>query len=339
MCAAVGDNGRPETVRETLNSTFGFSLEAIFRSLIGRHDPPSLVMFNIFKWTDFWLGSGAPVRFSQSCDPAFGDLAAFYRVSALSMRNALWHEVHAASARAAENELLPFRWQRWTTDGGRHLDLGRGDHMAAEMLLHWVRRVAISELPPVGAPLQQMRWLSEHRGAAAAALGGHASCFSFDDTFGGRIGQPHVVHANGWKKVNWVDGSAGRIRKHKPGYVASDLGARLLIDTRHAGQQTLSLGFLRTHNSTAAAEVECQLPCACARVTLYAFTPSHTATTQQSAPVVVTGKSTGTCSLALTLLTHGQPFKFININVESTKDGHGGDHGRGMWRDLPVLLS
>ena len=39
MCAAVNADGTPETVRQTLNSTFGWSLESIVRSLLLRPEP------------------------------------------------------------------------------------------------------------------------------------------------------------------------------------------------------------------------------------------------------------------------------------------------------------
>ena len=47
MCAAVHKDGTPETVRQTLNSTFGWSMEAIIRSLLRRPQPPAVALFNV----------------------------------------------------------------------------------------------------------------------------------------------------------------------------------------------------------------------------------------------------------------------------------------------------
>lgn len=317
MCAAIGEDGRPETVRETLNSTFFWSLEAIVRSLRSRPRPPAIVLFNIFKWTDFWLGSGStPVRFSQGCDAAMTELAQFYRLSSLSMRSSLWHDVHPTRASAADEQLRSFRWQRWTTDGGRHLDLGRGDRMAAEMVHHWLRRVAAAELPDAAPPLHQMRWLSEHR-SGAAVPSGRASCFSFDDSFGGVIGQPRVVQAAGWARVDWVRGAGGRTQKLKPGYVATQRGAQLLLDTQRSGEMVLRVGYLKTHNSSATARLSCAPPCACTAQSLRARAVSNTATTQMSSPLSAMAPLSATCNLQLELLTDAQPFKFIVLQVDA----------------------
>jgi len=62
------------------------------RTLLRRRDPPTIVFFNLFKWQDWLHGNGAtPVRFVQGCDAVFAELAQFYHVSTISMRNSVWH--------------------------------------------------------------------------------------------------------------------------------------------------------------------------------------------------------------------------------------------------------
>lgn len=317
MCAPVKEHWAAETVRESLNSTFGWSIEAITRQLLRRPDPPAVAFFNIFKWTDFWLGTGSrELTYSMECDAMFSEIASFYRVSVVSMRNALWHAVHPRTPTAATRP-NPYRWQTWTTDSGRHLDLGRGDRMAAELFYFWLRGAVEYNLPDAALPVQQMRWLSEypHHGAIVR---GRTSCFSFDDDFGGAISRPRVVNGSaGWSWVEWVAAAGGQ-RKHKPGYVASARGARLLLDTQTAGAQRISVGYLRTYSSSAVARAGCESPCVCTPDTLHAHTSSHTSTTQMSTPLEAsTPPGVGTCTVYLQLETDGQQFKLNSLQVES----------------------
>ena len=151
MCATITDDKKPETLRQTLNSTFAWSVEVIVRELLSSHDPPAIVFFNMFKWTDFWVAQGE-IEFAQGCDAMFGELAQFYRLSSISMRNTMWHHVHPAHEAAKH---VPFRWKTWTIEGGKHFDLRRGDRMAAELLYHWLAGGCVAQSAArhtVGAP-------------------------------------------------------------------------------------------------------------------------------------------------------------------------------------------
>ena len=67
----------------------------------------------LFKWQDWLYGEGSsPTRFAQGCDAVMAELAQFYHVSTISMRNSLWHLVHPAHE---ETEHIPFRYDTWTT--------------------------------------------------------------------------------------------------------------------------------------------------------------------------------------------------------------------------------
>ena len=254
-------------------------------------------------------GEGSsPTRFAQGCDAVMAELAQFYHVSTISMRNSLWHLVHPAHE---ETEHIPFRYDTWTIEGGSHFDLRRGDRMVAELLYHWLRAAASADRPPTLQPVGQMQWLSEYPGRRR----GRSSCFSFDDSFGGSVAEPHILGSSGWTRVEWVRAAGGE-RKRKPGYVASHKGAELRIDTRQAGVQHVSIGYLQTYSSSARAQVECEAPCACAAEELHAHAASRTSTTAMSPKLRAVAPAGATCTLRLRLLTEQQPFKLIAIHVE-----------------------
>lgn len=129
------------------NTTFGLQLEELVRELAARADPPAIVLFNYYKFVSwsctlelglcaFWMG----------CEAQLQELAQFYSASVVSMRNAMYHR--GAVQFGGEGPQRSERdFHRWTSDNGGHFDLARGDKYAAEVLFHWMRRVA-SELPP-----------------------------------------------------------------------------------------------------------------------------------------------------------------------------------------------
>lgn len=78
---------------------FGRSLESIIRSIAARADPPSLVLFNSFSWLCAKPASRllnamseAPheCAFSERCDATLTDLAAYYHISIISVRDAMY---------------------------------------------------------------------------------------------------------------------------------------------------------------------------------------------------------------------------------------------------------
>ena len=196
-------------------------------------------------------------------------------------------------------------------EGGSHFDLRRGDRMVAELLYHWLRAAASADRPPTLQPVGQMQWLSEYPGRRR----GRSSCFSFDDSFGGSVAEPHILGSSGWTRVEWVRAAGGE-RKRKPGYVASHKGAELRIDTRQAGVQHVSIGYLQTYSSNARVQVECEAPCACAAEELHAHAASRTSITAMSPKLRAVAPAGATCTLGLRLLTEQQPFKLIAIHVE-----------------------
>ena len=140
-------------------------------------------------------------------------------------------------------------------EGGSHFDLRRGDRMVAELLYYWLQSAASADRPPTLQSVDQMQWLSEYPGRRR----GRSSCFSFDDSFGGSVAEPQILGTSGWIKVDWVKAAGGK-QKKKPGYVASRKGAELRIDTRQAGLQHVSIGYLQTYSSSAMVQVECEAP-------------------------------------------------------------------------------
>jgi len=138
---------------------------------------------------------------------------------------------------------------------------------------------------------------------------------SFDDSFGGSVAEPQILGTSGWIKVDWVKAAGGK-KKKKPGYVASRKGAELRIDTRQAGLQHVSIGYLQTYSSSAMVQVECEAPCSCTAEELRAHTSSRTSTTAMSPKLRAVAPAGATCTLRLRMLTDQQPFKLIAIHVE-----------------------
>ena len=288
----------------------------------------------MFKWTDFWLGSSDEVAYSQGCDAMAAELAQYYHISVVSMRNAIWHEAHTPIGH-------PLRWQSWSQEGGRHLNLMRGDRLAAEQVYHWLRRATSIEAPDGAPDVARAGWLSEcpinPRYGSWRSAG--AQCFSFADAFKGLIEAPHVrvppTASALWRFEKEVQYGGGKKSKEKPGYVASARGATLHVDTLHTGQHLVSVGFLRTYSSRAVAVLGCVAPCRCAAddaaaTNLSVATRVRASTLQLSPQLMVSSPPPATCTLELRLLTDGQPFKFIALQVQA--DEAVGRHRVGFTR-------
>jgi len=94
------------------NSTFAMHLESTVRELKRRPDPPAIVLFNYFRWLDAYacLSKGV-CRYWEHCEAAINELAHFYDVSALSVRDAIYHEAHGPV-----RDHVPFQFMRWTSN-------------------------------------------------------------------------------------------------------------------------------------------------------------------------------------------------------------------------------
>ena len=130
-----------------------------------------------------------------------------------------------------------------------------------------------------------------------------------------------MLTASGWEWVEFV-AAAGAGKKRKPGFVASQKGSELRMDTRQAGSQRVSIGYLRTFSSTAVATVGCEPPCTCDSRTLHAHSSSRTSTTVFSPALDAESPHGANCTLRLRMLTDGQMFKLTALQVDS---GAGGD--------------
>uniref|UniRef100_A0A7S0ILG8 Uncharacterized protein n=1 Tax=Calcidiscus leptoporus TaxID=127549 RepID=A0A7S0ILG8_9EUKA len=327
MCAPIRDDKQPETVEETARASYGVALEAIIRRLNQQADPPAILFFNVFLWTNFWHCRGL-CHFSQSCDPYLGELAHFYHASRVGMREALWHEAHDEAHELPRETRIStgspahtrrYEWEGWTIEGGRHLDLGNGDKLAAELLFYWARRVYEHAVPRAAPDMRVVGWLSEgglrSKGAASRAEGA-ASCFSFDDNFGGLVAAPRVVAARGWRYVELDSASAvGPERlKRKPGYKASKVDAVLEVDTLSSGPHQVSVGFLRTYSSQAVVRLSCLAPCRCVPSSLSAHSDATTSTTVFSSALAVESPASKNCHIELRLLSEGV-FKFNGLQI------------------------
>jgi hypothetical protein len=215
---------------------------------------------------------------------------------------------------------------------GTHLDLDKGDRMAAELLVHWAMR-ASSAAPRGLLPPRDVPWLTHDRNGLfgptrkrqskfTAHLGRlklandtvAALCVDFD-----RADSPYLRQQNLWRFVEWDNGTdpvTGRaVLKPKPGVTARSRGAHLRIDTTRDGHTELRLGFLRTYSSGAVAQLRCIVPCICADTNLSTHTARTSTTHFKSVAGGVSSPRGSSCQLELSLLTDEEPFKLISMHA------------------------
>ena len=324
-----------DSLQGQLRSEFFASVETVIRDLRAREDPPTIVLFNVFRWS--CASDGAPnggyCPFERSCDAAFMELAQYYQISVISLRNALWHE--------AEPRRGSHGYPKWTRDDGLHLDLGQGDVMAAQMMRHWVTTAFATDRPDAG-PTTSGPWLTnstasnalqrkrsqyhrsrvrmpKSRGNAQVA----AVCFDFGDADSGwPVNPPRVLQADGWQYVRLDAGTSEgrRTLKEKPGMRATQLGAILTLDTTRHGSRQLRLGFLQTYSSRAVARLSCMPPCTCAATDVSAHADTRTSlTAYANVPGGFESPPDRTCKLSLKLVETGGPnstgFKVTALHV------------------------
>ena len=311
------------------------SMEAIIRALLQRRpEPPAVLLFNTYAHRN-WNCGGA-CRFSESCDGQLNELARYYRISTVSVRDALWHDATAGVEQR-------YDWSSWTQDSGKHFTRGLGNKIGAELLHGWLLRAAARSAPDAVPNFvsEATGWLtntsvlfgelrtrhgrSTRQGIGFAGGGGLLSslCASFDDSFGGSVPEPRVLSARGgWARTTYETGMSGE-RKLKPGFAATARGATLVVDTLASGA-FFQVGFLKTHHSHAAVEVSCVRPCVCAALELRAHTAARQSVTELSTPhpfaVKGAGHEQGGCRLELRLTSDAHRFKFISLQVTSARD-------------------
>lgn len=309
------------------------AMEAIVRGLLLRRpEPPAIVIYNHFSHHNWNCLDNC--AFGNSCDAAFGELARYYHVSTVSVRDALWHD-------ATSGDEHRFSWSSWTRDHGKHL-LPLGNKYSAELLHGWLTRAVSRSAPDAFPAFETAAWLFNKSALFGPSKSGDpppfasrdkpdafgALCTSFDDSFGGRVPEPRIVRAQAWSRTTTEVGMSGE-RKLKPGYSATQRGALLVVDTLSSGRW-FQVGYLRS-TSHAVAEVSCRAPCTCETLTLRARSTELAATTAFSAPhpfavsrSAAAGVTAGDerpasrdsgCQLLLQLVSDGERFKFIALQV------------------------
>ena len=315
----------PFTVQSSTN--FFQSIETMTRLALSRDDPPAVMLF-VHK--RFGCGKHQSYcGYEAGCDTMLMQLAQWYRVSLVSLRNAMYLDADAQVVKDTETGVErrnPYFHKFWTIDQGLHFDLGFGDRIAAELVYGWVRRMTERSAPDSGRSLSGVmpRQLSK----VAQASFSHSICFDFaDKRMDGtnrtqwdafhRAPEPVVRRSDGWVQVGWDDGMTnGQLtRKWKPGMKALDRDATLEVDTTQAGRGRVRVGYLQTYSSHAKARLTCLAPCACASSILKANTATRTSTIKFSS--WVNFSSTQPCVLRLQLETHNESFKFSALQVVS----------------------
>ena len=166
------------------NSTFGLSLESIVRELASRPDPPTILFYNYYKFVSWSCTlDGGMCAYWMTCDAQMQELAQFYGASTLTVRNAMYHRGAVGFGGTRGSKRL---FQAWTQDNSGHFDLALGDKYAAEMLLHWMWRVArepsmvpdSTEGPPPPPPPATRRARPRGRAADSAAASSSSSSSS-----------------------------------------------------------------------------------------------------------------------------------------------------------------
>lgn len=224
------------------------------------------------------------------------------------MRDALYHD---ASPFEAQNTALDtaYMWDSWTQDAGKHFSLQRGARIAAELLHNWFLRSVTASRPFAHPALRRTRSLYGNEPSAS-------TCFSFDDTFGGSISEPKVVSMVGWTKKLHEISQQGE-KKLKPGLVAIERGAKLVLDTA-VGGSAVQVGFLLTARSHAVATLSCLPPCKCGNHTINSHTRASTSTTAFTQPhafQLPASSGRATCLLSLVMNTDGERFKLVGLQV------------------------
>ena len=91
-------------------SKVAFHLEHLLRELTSRSDPPTVLLWNFWKWRNWntvCTGTG-PCSHFENCEVQLNDLAMYYGVNALSVRGALFHEARCRGS--------AHYFRKWTTD-------------------------------------------------------------------------------------------------------------------------------------------------------------------------------------------------------------------------------
>lgn len=289
---------------------FEANVETLVRGLLRRKPaPPAVLLFNFFAHSNW--NCVARCAFSASCDAALGEIARYYHISTVSVRDALFHDAtHGANQR--------YHWASWTQDNGKHATFGQGADFLAELLHFWVGRAASHSYPdatPDVAVVPRLHAIPDREGIRdePGSGGRHGgACYGFAGTFGGTVEKPRVLRSDGWRLLHTErSGFSGEV-KHKPGYAATRRGAALLVDTVTPGV-ALQAGFLRTHASRAVARLSCIAPCRCVPTELHAFTNASTSTTEYSP--VHPFHAEASCAFELRLVSDGETFKFVGLQV------------------------
>ena len=287
---------------------FEANVESLVRGLLRRRPAPAVLLFNFFAHSNW--NCAARCAFSASCDAALGEIARYYHTSTVSVRDALFLDAtHGANQR--------YHWASWTQDNGKHATFGQGADFLAELLHFWVGRAASHSYPdatPDVASIPRLHAIPgvEGRDEPGSGTGHGGACYGFAGTFGGTIEKPRVLRSDGWRLVQSERSAFSGEVKHKPGYVATQRGAALLVDTVTPGV-ALQAGFLRTRASRAVARLSCVAPCRCSPMELHAFTNASTSTTEYSP--VHTFHAEASCAFELRLVSDGETFKFVGLQV------------------------
>ena len=339
-------SNRPSSYALNTTNWFAAAIEGIIATLRRRADPPSILLWNIHKWTRPAGCIAAPYTsfarvlrrrgpplcdYFQSCDQDLAAIASYHFVSSVSLRNAFYADAHCPSA--------PLHWSRWTIDGGGHLN-SQGDALVGALTGRWLRDVS-SRPSLAAAPLRQPLLA----GPFADATQRPALCFSFDDTFvevPHNFGVPHRYQAQAPQLArpsecfmeSTQQSTHGAL--NKSGLVCTRRGACVVLNTTVRAPLRARLGFLASPRSRAEAEISCTAGCTCPlRRAISLQQGSSTlrevgfdaSMTRRPSPMArpIGADLADSCLIQLCSLIDGERFKLISLTVElpAALDYHG----------------
>lgn len=280
----------------THDSAFFEQYESIIRTVLDREDPPTILMFNFFKFTNW--GCRGQCRFWQTCESKLQELAQYYSLSVLSTRNPFFH------LKPADGMF----YRKWTIDNGGHFDLNMGDKYAAEMVYNFMVHSTSTrnhEWPAARGARRQLYYTGNSPHSK------YYRCYDFevDDQLSEKVG---IV--KGWKWEAYVKSPYSGEVKPKPGYIASKTEDSLLSIRVPQAHSYLSIIY-SVFRDMGEARLSCVSRCVCNETVLKpAVNRRDTTVTLRASPMYQLKSLTNECIVHMAVRA-GQAFKLNGFRV------------------------
>lgn len=299
------------------------SMEQVVRKGLTLPNNPAVVAAMLMRSNIKWEGKSVVVPFYSSMEEAYTQLAQFYGLPSISVRNALYHKVATGQP--------GFRAEEIFADGVLHPN-DYGMRMLADLLVYLVQRtltdmalIPLDEAgalapPPLGLtprPIIRGNWQT------------HTLLCATD-----HVVQDYVVNAQGFSYG--YEHTTGLYGFHKYGWIAMTPGSKLTVQvpTAHtpgvaadSNVTAVFFGHLRSYQHMGRAAISCISGCSCDAVVVDAH---HNVTTSQTLLVRLDVTPHERCQMQVEVLAETSSgehkFKVISLMVvaatPSTLHGH-----------------